>query len=82
MTKLFTATLAASAVVLLAGSASADCFGHRDVTASAQAPRENVVAMSTYDGKLTDPATEEAQEPAKAAVSCVEGQKDCNPGTE
>lgn len=81
MTKLFTATLAASAFALSAGAASADCFGHRDVTASSETPREDVVAMSTYDGTVALPASEEAREPAVSAVSCAEGQKDCSPAT-
>ena len=84
MKKLVIALLAASALSLAASAASAECFGHNDVTAGNEETRESV-AMSTYDGDVTVPTSEQAREKAEAQATtspCKEGEKDCTPATE
>jgi hypothetical protein len=81
MQKLLTAFAAASALTFCATAAQADCYGDHNVTAS-KAPAEESVSMSTYDGALVPPATEEAAETSEAAPPpCAEGDKDCADGT-
>lgn len=77
--KLLTGFAAASALVLFASAAQAQCSGNHNVTASTET--EQIVTMSTYDGPLVPPSIPEVQELAKAAAVCAEGEKDCAAGT-
>ena len=83
MQKLLTTLAAASALVLVASAAQADCYGNHNVTAS-KAPADEAVSMSTYDGAVAPPVAEEAKDTAEAATTpvCAEGDKDCATGTE
>ena len=83
MQKLLTTFAAASAMVLVASAAQADCYGSHNVTAS-KAPAEESVTMSTYDGALVPPVAEETEKTTETAATpaCAEGDKDCAAGTE
>ena len=75
MTKLLSGVAAAGALALFSSAAFADCSGH-NVTADAQSTKQTV-AMSTFDGPVVQPASEEG----KAAATCAEGDKDCAPAS-
>ena len=76
MTKLLSGVAAAGALALFSSAAFADCAGH-NVTADAQSTKQTV-AMSTFDGPVVQPASEEGD---KAAAVCAEGDKDCAPAS-
>ena len=77
MHRVLTGLAAASALILAASAAQAECYGGHDVTAKVAAGEEGV-AMSTYDGTLVPPAADEAK-PVQAAADCPEGVADCAP---
>ena len=73
MTKLLSGVAAAGALALFSSAAFADCSGH-NVTADAQSTKQTV-AMSTFDGPVVQPASEEGK------AACAEGDKDCAPAS-
>lgn len=74
MQKLLTGLAASAALAIFVSSAQADCSFHNKQVTASNAPQEEGVAMSTYDGPATPEET--------AQTTCPDGAKDCAPANE